>query len=387
MGRRQGTEDAGRLVSLDAYRGLVMLAMASGGFALTEVARNHPDSQALTILAGQFEHVPWRGCSFWDLIQPSFMFIVGVAMPFSYASRADRGDGWANQFGHALRRSIILVLLAVFLSSAWSKSTNWVFVNVLAQIGLGYPIVFLLLGKSPRLQFAAALGILAAYWLWFAAYPLPTAAAGAGEGGLTGFLAHWEKHANPAAAFDRWFLNLFPRPDGQPFTTNDGGYATLNFVPSIATMLFGVIAGEWLRSSRSGPAKVRGLLAWGVAALAVGMVLDVTLCPVVKRIWTPSWAIFSAGWTLLLLGAFHGLIDVAGYRRWAFPMVVVGVNSIAFYVMAQLMKPFVAKQLAIHLGPELFGGDLGPLIRSAAVLGVFWLIALAMYRQRIFVRI
>lgn len=363
-----------------------MLAMASGGFALTEVARDRPESRALAILAGQFEHVPWRGCSFWDLIQPSFMFIVGVAMPFSYASRVARGDGRANQFGHAIRRSIVLVLLAVFLSSAGSTSTHWVFTNVLAQIGLGYPIVFLMLGRSPRAQFAAALGILAAYWLWFAAYPLPTPA-GAGEGGLTGFLAHWEKHANPAAAFDRWFLNLFPTPDGRAFTTNEGGYATLNFVPSIATMLFGVIAGEWLRSSRSGLAKVRGLLAWGVAALAVGMLLDATLCPVVKRIWTPSWAVFSAGWTSVLLAVFYGLIDVAGYRRWAFPLVVVGVNSIAFYVMAQLMKPFVAKQLAIHLGPDLFGGDLGPLIRSAAVLGAFWLIALTMFRQRILVRI
>src|SRR5262249_53344071 len=146
-----------------------------------------------------------------------------------------------------------------------------------------------------------------------------------GRSGLDGFLLHWEKNTNAAAAFDRWFLNLFPRPDGQPFPYNAEGYATLNFVPSVATMIFGVLAGGLLRSGVSPRAKVQTLAVAGALGLVLGSALDTTVCPVVKRIWTPSWAVYSAGWACWILAAFYGLIDVAGWRRWAFPLVVVGV--------------------------------------------------------------
>jgi predicted acyltransferase len=408
-----------RLIGLDAYRGLVMLAMASSGFAFAKVARQFPDSPTWQTLGYQFEHVPWRGCSFWDLIQPSFMFMVGVALPFSYATRRAQGQSWGRMFGHALWRSLLLVALGVFLSSASGKQTNFVFTNVLSQIGLGYMVIFLLLGRSARFQMATALAILAGYWLLFAAYPLPSTgldrkALGVPDDwpALQGFFAHWDKNTNVAAAFDLWFLNLFPRPSGDPFRFNEGGYATLNFVPSIATMLFGLMAGELLRGGRPAVAKLRTLALAGAGCLLAGTILDATVCPVVKRIWTPSWTIYSTGWTCLILAAFYGLNDVAGFRRWAFPLVVVGANSIAMYVMAQLLKPFVTSTLKIHLGygwkalatapavdryaserfgthldPHLFGGLYGPIAQNAAVLFVLWLICLWMYRQRIFVKI
>ena len=180
-------------------------------------------------------------------------------------------------FGHALLRSVILVVLAVFLASNGSRYTNYTFVNVLGQIGLGYTFVFLLLGRSPAVQLAAAVAILVADWLLFATYPLPDsdfpfANYGAGEPGIamSGFFAHWNKNANVAAAFDRWFLNLFPHPPGHPFVFNEGGYATLNFIPSMATMIFGVLAGERLRSCREPMAKLRTLLVAGAVCLAIG---------------------------------------------------------------------------------------------------------------------
>jgi predicted acyltransferase len=408
-----------RLVSLDAYRGFVMLAMASGGLGLTQVADHFPDHQVWQGLDFQLDHVPWCGGSFWDLIQPSFMFIVGVAMPFSFAARRAQGHSWSGLFGHTVKRSVILVLLGIFLSSAWSKQTNFTFVNVLTQIGLGYTFVFLLLDRSPKVQLTAALAILAVYWLLFATYPLTTDPYERMKHGVSlawpsmqGFAAHWEKNTNFAAAFDRWFLNLFPRPDGKPFVFNEGGYATLNFVPSIATMLFGVLAGELLRSSSSKRAKLQSLLIVGALGIALGALLDTTICPSVKRIWTPSWVILSTGWTCWLLAGFYGLIDVAGFRRWAFPLVVVGANSIAMYVMAQLLKPFVVNTLKIHLGwiwtafirsaggdqliyrlfgthpePQLFQGLYGPIEQSASVLFVLWLVCLWMYRERIFIKI
>src|SRR5262245_55051791 len=139
---------AGRLVSLDAYRGLIMLTLAANGFGLLAFANDRLKEDSTSGLwqtvKFQTDHPEWIsnvnriGVSYWDLIQPSFMFMVGVAMPFSYTKRLNRGDSYWVMAGHALVRSIILVLLGVFLSSAWAKQTNWEFVNVLSQIGLGY---------------------------------------------------------------------------------------------------------------------------------------------------------------------------------------------------------------------------------------------------------
>lgn len=394
----QGEGASPRLASLDAYRGFVMLAMASGGLGIGAVASMMPWSIGWRMLDSQFEHVDWRGCSFWDLIQPSFLFIVGAAMPFSYASRVARGQSWGRMFGHALVRSAILVALGVFLASHGSPRTNFVFTNVLAQIGLGYPFVFLLLRARPWGQALAALLILVGYWALFAFVPFEPSKAPLvlnamynDREWLEGFPAHWIKHQNIAAAFDRWFLNLFPRPDGQPYQINTGGYATLNFVPSIATMLFGVLAGELLRSNRSGTAKIQTLILLGSLGLVIGLALDPWACPLVKRIWTPSWTLYSAGWASWLLATFYGLIELRGWRRWSFPLVVAGSNSIALYLMAQLMKPFVRDSLRTHLGAAAYEAPLGPtyapLFESAAVLMVLWLVVLGMYRQRIFLRI
>jgi predicted acyltransferase len=394
---RDPNHESGRLLSIDAYRGFVMLAMASGGIATfwpLASPGDSPWSLVRQISVQQFDHAAWRGCNFWDLIQPSFMFLVGAAMPFSYAGRRARGDDWFQLFAHAVIRSLVLVALGVFLASNGQPFTQFSFVNVLAQIGLGYTFVFLLLGCRPIYQFAAAVAILFAYWLWFASYPLPGPELQRGTVGaddfqlvMSGPNAHWNKNTNAAAAFDRWFLNLFPHPSDQPFRFNDGGYATLNFIPSIATMLFGVLAGELLRSNRSGVRKAQILLLAGAVCWIVGSFLDARVCPSVKRIWTPTWVVCSTCWTLWMLAVFYAVIDVAGFRRWSLPLVVVGVNSIAFYLMAQLMKPFVASSLRTHFGPDLFDGPYGSLVRGLSILLVFWLISFWLYRQKLFIKI
>ena len=374
-----------------------MLAMASGGAGMLAGLVDHHDtvsSHFFDWLSEQLEHVPWRGGVFWDMIQPSFMFMVGVSMPFSFASRTARGETWTRMFGHALLRSLILIVLAVFLASNGSRETHYTFINVLGQIGLGYSCVFLLLGRGPTVQLAAAVAILLADWLLFALYPpadaeFPFARYGVKDPSIlmTGFFAHWNMNGNVAAAFDRWFLNLFPQPPGRPFVFNEGGYATLNFIPSMATMIFGVLAGELLRSGRDRLNKLKNLLLAGAIGVSLGLVLDATICPIVKRIWTPSWSIYSAGYACWMLAGFYALIDVAGFRRWSFPLVVVGMNSIAIYLMAQLMKPFVASTLRTHFGQDLFSGRYGPLIRSSSTLLVFWLICYWLYRRRIFIKI
>ena len=156
-------------------------------------------------------------------------------------------------------------------------------------------------------------------------------------------------------------------------------------------MLFGLVCGELIRSNRSQWQKLRMLVIAGVAGLIVGQLLNLTgICPLVKRIWTPSWALFSTGWCCLILAALYGMIDVLGWRKWAFPLVVVGMNSIAIYVMSMTLKSWGAKTLQMHLGPDIFKflGDANtPMIQASLVGLLFWLACYWMYRQKIFVRI
>jgi predicted acyltransferase len=388
-------EKSARLVSLDAYRGFIMLAMASSGFALPRVAKSFPGHPVWEFLAGQADHVAWVGCSFWDLIQPSFLFMVGVAMPYSYLSRKARGASDRQIWFHTLYRAVVLVLLGIFLSSNWDRRTHFTFVNVLSQIGLGYAFVFLLLGRGLKVQLGALAAILVGYWLWFFLFPLPGpnfdyASVGWSQDwqGLPGWFAHWDKNTNAAAWFDSWFLPLFPPADpNKPYRFNAGGYQTLNFIPSMGTMLLGLMAGELLQSRRDGRYKFLVLVAAGAVCLGLGWLAGQLVCPLVKRIWTPSWTLFSSGWTFWLLAGFYWLIDLRGWRRWAFPLVVVGMNSIAMYCMAQLLKPWVGDTLKRHLGPGLFEGTYGPIVQSAAVLFSFWLVCLWMVRRKLFLRI
>jgi predicted acyltransferase len=294
---------------------------------------------------------------------------------------------------------VVLVVLGIFLRARATAETNFTFEDVLTQIGLGYFFLFLLWNRSPRAQLAAAALILLADWLLFGLYPLPPAEFDYTSVGvpadwphLTGFAAHWDKNTNLAADVDRWLLNLFPR--SARFEFNAGGYLTLNFLPSLATMIFGLVTGGVLRSGRTGGQKLLLLVAAGVAGLVAGWGLDaVGLCPIVKRIWTPSWALFSTGWALVALAAFYAVVDLAGHRRWTFPFVVVGMNSIVMYVMAELLPAWLASRMQVHLGQGVFTfwGHLAsvyePVVRQTAVLGLMWLICYWLYRQRIFVRI
>jgi predicted acyltransferase len=373
-----------------------MLLMASSAFGLPQIAKSFPDNSIWQFIGTQCDHTQWSGCTLWDIIQPAFMFMVGVALPWSVANRQARGDSFGLMLGHALWRSLLLVLLAVFLTSAWSKQTDWIFTNVLAQIGLGYPFLFLLAFTSTRTTWLAAAGILFFSWLAFALHPLPPSgfdwkAVGVPENWphLTGWAAHWEKNANFAATFDRWFLNLFPRP--KPFVFNAGGYQTLNFVPALATMIFGLLAGRLLRSELPRRAQLHRLILAGFAGIILGLTLGLSgLCPIVKRIWTPSWALFSSGMVALILAAFVALVDGRSEKRWTVPLVVVGLNPITLYCLWQLSGSSIRQQIQTHFGQSIFasfGETWVPALERGTTLLVLWLIVFWMYRRKIFLRI
>jgi heparan-alpha-glucosaminide N-acetyltransferase len=388
-----------RLTSLDAFRGFVMLLMMAEVLRLGRVAQATPGNWFWQFLAYHQSHVEWIGCSLHDLIQPGFSFLVGVALPFSIVNRTARGQSRVQMTWHAIWRALVLILLGVFLRSTGASrtQTNWTFEDTLTQIGLGYVFLFLLGWRRMREQWIALVVVLIGYWAAFAFYPLPGPAFEYAKVGvpndwphlMSGFAAHWNKNSNLAWAFDTWFLNLFPRE--KPFLFNGGGYATLSFIPTLGTMILGLIAGGVLRSQRAPWAKVRWLFCAGLIGLVTGAAWGwSSTCPVVKRIWTPSWTLYSGGWCMLLLAGFYAVIDLWGRKRWAFALVVIGMNSIAAYCMDHLFGGFISKNLATHLGAgtfKVFGEAYQPLVQGALVLLVMWLLLFWMYRRKIFLRI
>jgi predicted acyltransferase len=388
---------SGRLTSLDAYRGLVMLLMMAEVLEFWKVAEARPNSGFWRFLASQQTHSEWIGCSLHDLIQPSFSFLVGVALPFSLASRVARGQSRGRMILHSVWRSLVLILLGVFLRSVGQSQTYWTFEDTLTQIGLGYFFLFLLGLRSARWQWGAFGLILVGYWAAFAFYPVPPpsfdfVAVGVPNDWhhlLSGFSAHWNKNSNLAWACDTYFLNWFPRES--KFIFNEGGYATVSFIPTLATMILGLLAGGILRGNRNSTGKLKWLLVVGIMMLAAGVVIGcLGICPVVKRIWTPGWILFSGGWCLLLLAGFYALTDIWNYKSWAWPLVVIGTNSIAAYCLDHLCGDFIQGTLTTHFGNkffEIFGRDYSALFQGALTLLGLWLLLLWLYRRRIFLRI
>jgi heparan-alpha-glucosaminide N-acetyltransferase len=374
-----------------------MVFMASEIMRIPSLGRAYPDSGTARFLASMLDHRAWVGCAPWDLIQPAFMFMVGVSLPFSLANRRARGQTFGWMLAHSVYRALVLIALGIFLRSQSRAQTYFTFEDVLTQIGLGYVFLFLLAWTRPKVQWAAAILILVGYWAAFALYPVPAPGFDSTTVGVpadwphkqTGFAQHWDKNTNLAAAVDVWFLNLFPRE--RPFVVNRGGYLTLNFIPSLATMIFGLLVGGLLRSNRPESAKIGTLLIWGAGGILLGAALHALgICPLVKRIWTPSWTLFSAGWvTLLLVGTYY-VVDRLGYRRWAFPLLVVGMNSIAMYVLVHVANDYIMRSLTIHLGRapfEILGTPFVPILLGGTTLLIFWLILYWMYRNKVFVRI
>ncbi len=385
-----------RLTSMDAYRGFVMFLMVAEVLHLARVAAAHPN-WFWNFLAKHQTHVEWYGATLHDLIQPSFSFLVGVALPYSIASRIAKGESQSKMFAHAAKRALILILLGVFLRSVGKLQTNWTFEDTLSQIGMGYLFLFALGFRSTKIVWASLAVVLVGYWLAFVLYPLPPAGFDYTAVGVaadwpyhaSGVAAHFNKNSNLAWAFDTWFLNLFRR--AKEFTHNGGGYSTLSFIPTLGTMILGFIAGRWMREETSDKAKLQKLAIAGVAGIALGLALHYSgLCPSVKKIWTPSWTIFSGGWCFLLLAGFYVLVDVRGYKRWSFPLVVIGMNSIAIYVLSHLIEKFILASFRIHFGQNVFnvfGEGYSWLLSGWAAIAVFWLMLYWMYKKKLFIRI
>jgi len=392
----QKAESSGRLGSLDAFRGTIMLLMLNEATRLPLVARSFPHSAIWAFIAYNTEHVDWQGCSLHDLIQPGFSFLVGAAMPFSIASRLSKGQNFWELLGHAVWRALVLIVLGILLRSIHHSQTYFTFEDTLTQIGLGYVFLFLLAFTRVRTQVIVTLLILIAFWGAFVLYA-PAANFDYARVGVpqdwehnyTGFLSHFNKNSNLSWAFDVWFLNLFPRES--PFVYNEGGWSTLSFIPTLATMIIGLVTGEWLKSTKSKEEKLRGLVIAGIGLVLAGLIFQwAGICPIVKRVWTSSYTLYSGGLVTLILAGFYALIDWKGWKRWSFPLVVIGMNSIAIYVMSWTMEDFIRSALQTNMGKvisALVSPALLPLAYGVGVMVVFWIILFWMYRRKLFLKI
>lgn len=349
-----------RLVSLDAFRGFIMLILASSGFGLA-VLKDYP---GWVWLADQFEHAAWVGCTFWDLIQPAFTFMVGVAMPLAFARRRAQGARDGELFKHVLWRAFLLIVISnIYSNWGTTKPLTFQLINVLCQIAIGYVLCFLITRLPWKQQAATAVVTLAAYWALYVLFPAPE-----GPFAQTGNIG--------------WTLDL--RLLGYNYS---GFYTTLNAVGNAMTILFGCWAGMLVQSDRTDTQKLKILLLCAAAAFATGLALE-PFNPMVKRLWTVSFAFFSTGWVLLMLSAFYWIIEIRGVKRWAFPLTVVGMNSIFIYSLGQIgIKGWLDRGLTGFTGKFPALGPLGIIPHQVLVLACMWYACYWLYQRRIFFKI
>ena len=391
-----------RRTSIDVFRGMVMFLMLAevlewGKLLAVKDRFSENVQKVLEWIDFHTSHVAWGGCSLHDMIQPAFSFLVGTSLAFSFSNRSREGQSWEWMFFHALVRSLILVFLGIFLRSLGKPSTNFTFDDTLTQIGLGYGLLFFFADRKPLTIALGAVGVLVFYWLVFALYPLPPssfnyAAVGVPESWqhhAKGFAGHWNKNSNAAWAFDVWWMNLFPRE--KRFEFSEGGYCTLSFIPTLGTMLLGLLAGSWMRDIEQSGRRSAVFLTTAAVCFAGGLAMDhFGICPIVKRIWTPSWVLWSGAICFLWLLVLSWICDDARLTRWSFFFRVIGANSIVAYVMSWTIEGWLKQAIERHFGfaiktwvPEPYRA----FFLGCSVLLIFWLILLWLYRRKIFVRI
>ena len=358
-----------RIVSVDALRGFDMFWIAGGGPLVMEFCKLFRNPLP-PWLDRQFDHVVWEGFVGWDLIMPLFLFIVGVAMPFSVGKRVERGDSRGSIYRKVVYRVVVLWILGMIAQGhllAFDSHNLQFYSNTLQSIAAGYLISSIALVELP-IRWQAALGgaLLVVYWALMRFVPVP----GYGAGVLT-------PDGNLAMYIDKALLGRFQ--DGTPYTW------ILSSLVFGATVLMGVLAGHLLRSKLAGTRKALLLAGAGLGCLAGGWLWSFAF-PIIKHLWTSSMVLWSGGWCLLLLALFYWLIDVLGYRRWAFPFIVIGMNAIVAY-MARDVIDFTQTSHTVFAGLAGHLGMFGDFLLAFGAFGVLWVGLYYMYRKQTFVRI
>lgn len=358
-----------RILSIDVLRGFDMFWIVGGKKVV---------ALAVVLLAGsvpewfshQTRHVEWIGFSAWDLIMPLFLFVVGAAMPLAFDKRVAQGQSRHTLHLRVLRRFVVLFILGMIAQGhlfEYDLSTLKLYNNTLQAIACGYAVsALLILNLHWSLQILATAALLVGYWALVMFVPF----AGRPAGTL-------QPDANLALWIDQLILGRFRDENAYTWILSSMTFA--------ATVMLGVFAGRVVQWRASNAAKVSALVALAVACLAGGWGWSLYF-PIIKHLWTSSMVLWAAGWSYLLLAVLFLVIDVWGFRGWAFPFIVLGSNAIVAYMAVEVFD-------FRHIGDIVVGnlasrmGDAGELLRATAALVVVWLILFYLYRKKTFVRV
>jgi len=357
-----------RLTSLDFFRGVTMFLLVGEATGLYEHLRAPELTGTLLGWIGwQLEHHPWNGLHFWDLVQPFFMFIVGVAMPFSFGKRWQRGDSWSKTLRHALIRSGLLLLFGWGLYCIGPGRLTFELWNVLAQLSFTYLVAFLLMRKPARVQIGVTFLLLIATELLYRLWPV----------------AGFNQPFLPDHGFGAWVdLKLMHK-------LSEGHWAAFNALPTTAHTMWGVLAGQVLKSSRAPLHKIRLLAIAGIIGVVCGYALN-PLTPIIKRICTSSFVIVSGGWCLLALALSYWLIDVRKLKRGTVFFDIVGMNPLFIYLFTNTGGAGWFNRIARPFTMGLFAWAshlTGQIITSLVVWAMLWYLCFWLYKKRIFIKI
>lgn len=360
-----------RMMCIDAMRGFDMFWII-GADDVVRALTNNSHNHFMQMLGGQFDHVVWDGCHFYDLIFPVFLFIIGVSMPFSFSNRLARGDSKASIYRHVFTRVAVLVLLGSVINGNVLSLNVHEFTasySVLMVLALGYLVASLiLLNMNLRWQIITTMGLIVLYWALMDYVPVPGHVVGIYKPGLN--LGDW---------LNNFVLGRLQGP------WHNGWI--LQSMTNGATAMLGVFAGHLLRSRKTEKRKLLWLLTMGVACLAVGWTWSFWF-PIIKRRWTSTYVLWAGGWSYLALAAFYWIIDMRSHRKWAYPFIVIGMNAIVAYMLwGVFSRSFRLMADTLIRGLRQYTGGWYDAIVWFVAMSILWFGLYCLYRTRTFIKI
>lgn len=361
----QLSKEQNRILSIDFFRGLVMFILVSGiGTLFNGLVEQGMGGDLIALLNKHADHGEWFEIYFWDLIQPFFMFIVGVAMPFSLANRSAKGDSWKQSFLHAVKRSFWLLVLGFMLGA---KDNTYYLTNILPQLSFVYVIAFLLMQLKVKWQLAVSFFLIIISGLLYRFWP------------VAGFNMPYVPDHNFGAWFDMATVgHLHP-----------GHWVTFNAVPTCAHIIWGVCTGRLLMTNLSHWKKAGVMAAAGIAGVIVGYILDFYI-PMIERISTASYVIYSGGWCLLAMAFSYWLVDILNFKRFAKFFAIVGMNPIFIYLFVMLGGRNLLTRMAVPFTSRIFGWAhpvVTDMVTIIIVALMVWYISYFLYKRKIFIKL
>lgn len=360
-----------RLISLDFYRGFIMILLALESTGLYEHLLHLGDDSWFHSVMQQFFHHPWNGLYFWDLIQPGFMFIAGTAMALSLQKQWTAGVSWNKTFVKILKRCGWLFFWGVLIYAVHEDGLHFELWNVLTQLSFTYLVSFLVFRWSNTAQIAVSLGLLLLTEFLYRVSDVP------------GFDQPFTDQHNFGNYMDLILMNRI----------NSDGWVAINCIPTAAHTIWGAVAGKLLLSDLPYQLKIRNLLVAGVTGLIVGYSLDwLSVTPIIKRIATTSFTLASGGWCLLGLALFYWWIDIKQHTRGLEFFTIVGMNSIFIYLFFSIaghyfFNGYIAALTSGLLSLTGIGGMVAAVSGALVIFALEWGLCYYLYQKRIFFRL